>query len=139
MQRATALAGDILALIDSRHLARSRLAGHSMGAMAAALCAADHRNRVYRLVLIDLPPDVPDTGFAAHDLPAALAALGTASQADPEPAVGVTGRTRRGRSTPVVATVSPITQVVPEFVEEPARRGRDGLGVDLGGVQQLGR
>jgi esterase len=83
----SALAGDVAALIGTLDLTRPRLVGHSMGAMAAAQCAADHPELVGRLVLIDLPPDVPDTEFAARELPAALAVLAKATYATPDEAV----------------------------------------------------
>ncbi|MDD7939852.1 alpha/beta hydrolase [Actinomycetospora lutea] len=81
---ATALADDVAELICALGVGRAHLVGHSMGAMAASLCAAQHPDLVDHLVLIELPPDVPDTEFATRELPAMLTALAGASYAGVE-------------------------------------------------------
>lgn len=81
---ATALADDVAGLISGLGVGRAHLVGHSMGAMAASLCAAQHPDLVDHLVLIELPPDVPDSEFASGELPAMLTAFAGASYAGVE-------------------------------------------------------
>ncbi|PVZ06399.1 alpha/beta fold hydrolase [Actinomycetospora cinnamomea] len=78
---AIALADDVAAVIAALGLGRAHLVGHSMGAMAASVCAAERPDLVDHLVLVDLAPDVPDTDFCTRELPAMLAAFADASYA----------------------------------------------------------
>src|SRR5262249_21760632 len=70
-------AEDVVAVLDAFGLDRALIAGHSMGAYVAAGVAADHPERVSKLVLIDgaLPLPVPDDVDADAVLGPALARL----------------------------------------------------------------
>jgi esterase len=84
---AAAMASDITELAQRLKIPRLRLVGHSMGAMAAALVAADHPGLVERLVLIDAGPDSLTGDWARRELPAMLRALREASYRDAGEAV----------------------------------------------------
>ena len=58
------LAGDIIAWMDVRRMARATLVGHSMGGKAAMLLACRHPERVERLVVVDIAPK--DYHWVAH-------------------------------------------------------------------------
>jgi pimeloyl-ACP methyl ester carboxylesterase len=80
------LAADLAALIRVLGLPRAHVVGHSLGAMAAARCAAEHPELVDRLVLIELPPDVPGTPDA-RELAAWITGLATVTYPDAGQAV----------------------------------------------------
>lgn len=50
---------DVLAFLDERALPDATLIGHSLGGVIAYLLAADHPDRITRLVLEETPPPVP--------------------------------------------------------------------------------
>jgi esterase len=77
---AAALSGDLAALIELLGLPPVRLIGHSMGGMAAALCAADRPDLVDRVVLVDIGPDSLRTEFGTQLQPL-LTSMGHASYA----------------------------------------------------------
>ena len=70
--RSTGLADhvdDVVRLLDHLALERVVLAGHSMGAFAAALTAATHPDRVAAVALVDGGPGLTDTGsFEVDDV-----------------------------------------------------------------------
>lgn len=82
-----AMAADIAELTRHLDVTRVGLVGHSMGAMAASVAAANHPGMVERLVLIDIGPDSITTGWARDELPKMLQALRAASYADVDEAV----------------------------------------------------
>lgn len=51
-----AMAGDVIAWMDTRGLARADIVGHSMGGKTAMLLACRHPERVARLVVVDVAP-----------------------------------------------------------------------------------
>ena len=51
-----AMAGDVVAWMDARGIARAHLMGHSMGGKVAMLLACRHPERVERLVVVDIAP-----------------------------------------------------------------------------------
>jgi pimeloyl-ACP methyl ester carboxylesterase len=58
-----AMAGDVLAWMDSHALERISLMGHSMGGKVAMVLACRHPERVQRLILVDIAPkDYPWRG-----------------------------------------------------------------------------
>jgi esterase len=50
------MADDIIAWMDTRHITRAALVGHSMGGKTAMLLACRHPERVERLVVADIAP-----------------------------------------------------------------------------------
>ena len=50
---------DIVGFIDALQLAPTVLVGHSMGGRHAAMIAADHPDRVRKLVIVDTPAELP--------------------------------------------------------------------------------
>jgi pimeloyl-ACP methyl ester carboxylesterase len=50
---------DIVGFIDALQLAPTVLVGHSMGGRHAAMIAADHPDRVHKLVIVDTPVNCP--------------------------------------------------------------------------------
>ncbi len=50
------MAEDVLAWMDARGIGRAHLLGHSMGGKAAMRLAADHPERVGKLVVVDIAP-----------------------------------------------------------------------------------
>ncbi|MFR9676698.1 alpha/beta fold hydrolase [Streptomyces sp. TR06-5] len=84
---AAAMAGDVVELAERAEVPRLHLVGHSMGAVIAALVAADHADLVDRLVLLDVGPDSFASPWARRAFPAMLRALREASYADADEAV----------------------------------------------------
>lgn len=84
---AAAMAADIAELTRSLEITRLPLVGHSMGAMAASVVAANHPGMVDRLVLIDVGPDSLTSDWARTELPVMLRALREASYTDADEAV----------------------------------------------------
>src|SRR5262245_51946695 len=58
----TALAGDIAAVVDALALARVSIVGLSLGGRAAIVHAARHPERVERLMVVDIGPDIAAAG-----------------------------------------------------------------------------
>ncbi|MEZ7127229.1 alpha/beta fold hydrolase [Nonomuraea sp. AD125B] len=56
------MAEDLAGLLDHAGAARATVIGHSLGGMVAYLLAANHPERVARLVLEDVPPPLPLQG-----------------------------------------------------------------------------
>lgn len=83
---ATAMADDVAGLVEVSATPPVHLIGHSMGAMAAALCAADRPELIGRLVLIDIGPDSLTSEWAA-ELPSTLEAFADASYLDVDQAL----------------------------------------------------
>lgn len=54
-----AFASDAAAFIDALDVAPTRLIGHSMGGRYAALVAAEHPDKVSKLVMVDTPAELP--------------------------------------------------------------------------------
>lgn len=78
---------DLVALLRAKGLDRVAIAGHSLGGLVAARCAAAYPDLVERLVLIDISPDSLATPWGREELPRALAALAAASYGDESAAV----------------------------------------------------
>ena len=51
-----AMVADVLAWMDTRHLKRVTMMGHSMGGKVAMLLACRHPERVERLIVVDIAP-----------------------------------------------------------------------------------
>ncbi|WP_437301009.1 alpha/beta fold hydrolase [Sorangium sp. So ce426] len=108
----SACAADVLAVLDALALPRVALVGHSYGALVALAAAADHPERVARLLLADPPRDftqIPAEVQAQHFPPylAALAADGwrdTAVATFSEALAGSTPATRETVLARVAAT-----------------------------------
>lgn len=85
------LAGAVEAFLDSQHLARTDLAGWSMGGWIAMRVALDQPQRIRRLVIFDSAGtrfDMPwDPSLFEPDTPAKLAALDNLLMAGPAPHV----------------------------------------------------
>jgi pimeloyl-ACP methyl ester carboxylesterase len=60
---------DVVGLLDALPLDRVTLVGHSMGGGVALRIAEEHPGRVARLVLEDVAPPYPRTGFDVGDPP----------------------------------------------------------------------
>lgn len=84
---AAALASDIVELTRHLELTRLTLVGHSMGAVAASVAAANRPGLVDRLVVLDAGPDSLGSAWAREDLPVMLRALRDASYTDVDEAV----------------------------------------------------
>jgi esterase len=56
--RVAAMAADLAGFADALHLRRLSLVGHSLGGRIAIAYAAEHADRVDRLVLVDIGPDI---------------------------------------------------------------------------------
>ncbi|MDX2060829.1 MAG: alpha/beta hydrolase [Gemmatimonadales bacterium] len=63
----TTLVRDLGALLDSLHISRAALVGHSMGGMIAAHYALQHPDRVRQLVLLDIYPYYREEGADSID------------------------------------------------------------------------
>ena len=63
------------------------VAAHSMGAMAACICAANRPDLIRRLVMIDIGPDSLTTDWALQELPVMLAGMDEARYPDVQTAV----------------------------------------------------
>lgn len=61
--RIGAMAGDLAAFVDALGLGRFALLGHSMGGRVAIVHTARHPQRVERLVLVDIGPDINPVGL----------------------------------------------------------------------------
>jgi pimeloyl-ACP methyl ester carboxylesterase len=61
-----AMAGDVLAWLDTHGVARAELVGHSMGGKVAMVVACGHPGRVARLVAVDVAPK--DYSWPEHRL-----------------------------------------------------------------------
>jgi pimeloyl-ACP methyl ester carboxylesterase len=85
--RVPVLAADAAALLERLGRAGVTVIGHSLGAMAAALLAADRPELVARAVLLDLPFDAIGDPSGLGWLRYALRGLGAAVYAEPETAV----------------------------------------------------
>ncbi len=83
---ASTMADDLAELI-TRIGASVHVAGHSMGAMAACICAAYRPDLIRRLVMIDIGPDSLNTDWARQELPVMLAGMAGATYPDVQTAV----------------------------------------------------
>jgi 3-oxoadipate enol-lactonase len=61
--------GDVVGVLDELGMGRVSLVGHSMGGGVALRIAEEHPERVERLVLEDVAPPYPRTGFGPGDPP----------------------------------------------------------------------
>ena len=59
-------AADVIAFLDAKGIARATLVGHSMGSLVAHKVAAEHPNRVEKLVLIGSGPTVAGNPTALY-------------------------------------------------------------------------
>jgi pimeloyl-ACP methyl ester carboxylesterase len=83
---AAAMAEDTVALLEALDIGGAHVVGHSMGAMAAMVLAAERPALVERLVLIDVGPASIADAAVADELAGFLAHLGESSYATPDEA-----------------------------------------------------
>jgi pimeloyl-ACP methyl ester carboxylesterase len=83
---ASAMAADLIALVEGLELALPTIIGHSMGGMAAMLAAARRPDLIARLVVIDIGPDSV-AGPLAAELREFVRILGTCSYGSIDEAV----------------------------------------------------